>query len=182
MTERSVVLIAAAALPALFVLAMNTHAALRLMVNAKLFLDTVERLLNEGNRERAVRLSGILDAPVVKLTRFALELRLPRFPGERVAGDYRDAAPSDLATRAQTALEAHARVQLGRLLPSALAASLALLSPLVLLDVPDEHVKWVVIACALGFLSAAASVARYFRVKRQLADVVRRLSPWVLAE
>jgi len=182
MTERSAVLIAAAALPALVVLAVNTHAALRLMVNAKLFLDVVERLLNEGNRDRAVRLARTLDAPVVKLVRFALELRLPLFLGERAAGDYRDAAPTDLRARAQAALEAHARVQLGRLLPSALAASLALLSPLVLLDVPDEHVTWVVIACAVGFLSAAVSVARYFRVKRQLADVVQRLSPWVLPE
>ena len=59
---------------------------------------------------------------------------------------------------------------------------LALLSPLVLPDIPDEHVKWVVIACVVGFISAAASVARYVRVKRQLADVVQRLSPWVLAE
>lgn len=182
MTERSVVLIAAAALPALFVLAMNTHAALRLMVNAKVFLDVVVRLLNEGNRERAIRLCGILDAPVVKLTLFALELRLPRFHGERSAGDYRDAAPSDLAARAQTALEAHARTQLRRLRPSALAAPLALLSPLVLLDVPAEHVKWVLIACAVGFASAVASVARYVRVERQLADVVQRLTPFVLPE
>lgn len=182
MTERSVVLITAAALPALFVLAVNVHAALRLMVNATLFLDVVERLLNEGNRERAIKLSRVLDAPVVKLALFALELRLPRFPGERVAVDYRDAASSDLAARAQTALEAHARVQLRRLRPSVLVAPLALLSPLVLLDVPAEHVKWVLIACAVGFVSALLSVARYVRVKRQLADVVRRLSPFVLPE
>lgn len=182
MTERSAVLIAAAALPALVVLVVNTHAALRLMVNAKLFLDVVVRLLNEGNRDRALKLSGILDAPVVKLARFALELRLPLFDGERAAGDYRDAAPTDLGARARAALEAHARTQLSRLLPSALTAPLALLSPLVLLDVPDEHVKWVLIACVVGFTSAAASVARYVRVKRQLADVVQCLAPWVLPE
>lgn len=183
MTERSAVLIAAAALPALVVLVVNTHAALRLMVNAKLFLDVVHRLLNEGNRDRALKLSRTLDAPVVKLARFALELRLPLFHGERAAaGDYRDPAPSDLGARARAALEAHARTQLSRLLPSALAAPLALLSPLVLLDVPDEHVKWVLIACVVGFTSAAASVARYVRVKRQLADVVRCLAPWVLPE
>ena len=182
MPDRSLLLVAAATLPALVVLAVNTHAALSLMVNANLFLDVVVRLLNEGNRDRARKLSNTLDAPVVKLTRLALELRLPLFHGERAAGDYRDAAPSDLAARAQTTLEAHARVQLRRLLPSALAAPLALLSPLVLLDVPAEHVKWVVIACVVGFISAGASVARYLRVKRQLADVVQRLSPWVLPE
>jgi hypothetical protein len=182
MTERSIVLIAAAALPALVVFAVNTQAALTLMVNAKLFLEVVLKLLNEGNRDRALKLSGTLDAPVVKLARFALELRLPLFQGERVVGDYRDAAPSDLAARAQVALEAHARVQLRRFLPSVLVAPLALLSPLVLLDVPDEHLKWVVVACAVGFLSGAASVARYVRVKGQLADVAQRLAPWVLPE
>ena len=182
MPDRSLLLVAAAALPALVVLAVNTHAALSLMVNAQMFLDVVVRLLNEGNRDRALKLSKTLEAPVVKLARFALELRLPRFDGERAAGDYRDAAPSDLGARALTALEAHARTQLRRFLPSALAAPLALLSQLVMPDIPDEHVKWVVIACVVGFISAAASVARYVRVKRQLADVVQRLSPWVLAE
>ena len=111
MPDRSLLLVAAAALPALVVLAVNTHAALSLMVNAQMFLDVVVRLLNEGNRDRALKLSKTLEAPVVKLARFALELRLPRFDGERAAGDYRDAAPSDLGARALTALEAHARTQ-----------------------------------------------------------------------
>lgn len=73
MPDRSLLLVAAAALPALVVLAVNTHAALSLMVNAQMFLDVVVRLLNEGNRDRALKLSKTLEAPVVKLARFALE-------------------------------------------------------------------------------------------------------------
>jgi len=183
MLDRSLVLVAAASLPALVVLVVNVHAALKLMVNAGMFLDVVERLLREGHRERAHRLGKTLPVPVVELTRFALELRLPRFEMARGAGDYRDAAPSDLAERAKAALEAQARVQLRRLLPGVFVAPLALLSPSVLLaDVPDSSVSVVLVVSAVGLLCAVLNVRRHGRVKRQLADVVLRLTPWVLPE
>lgn len=182
MMDRALTLTVLAAIPAALLAAVSLYQAIKLMVNAEMFLDVVVRMLNEGNRERAVRLSTVLDVPVVQLTRQALALRLPRFEPGQPAGDYRDAAPSDLEARARVVLEEQAQVQLRRMRPGLLVTPIALLSPLVLLagDLGDAT-GWVLLASAVAVAGALSNVHRYRRVARELRSVVERLSPWVLA-
>ena len=181
MSDESLSFVIAAGVPALVALAFSLHAALALMIKADLFLNVVEKYLRSGHRDRAKKLCRAFSAPVTNLTRYALELQLPRFE-EVSRGDYRAAPVDDLSARVAAALEAEARTQLRRLRPSLLAGIPALFIPLLALSPDAMAVRvWVAVASVVGVGCGLLSVLRYLRVRSQLLEVQRRLTPWVMS-
>jgi hypothetical protein len=149
------------------------------VLNTRVFLQVVEKCLRADNRERAIKLTRASDAAVAKLANAALTLEAPRFQAGGDSG-YRGAA-----ARAPVSLPlaAVAKAQQRRLLPSVVLGLLAPIAPavsLLLVSGPLSDTKKALLALAVvGVASGLGSLYRYSRVRRDLAETIACLTPWM---
>lgn len=143
---------------------------MRFNIQAEMFFTYIEKLVDAGNRSRALKLCHAAgNLPVARVMEAGLKLRLPG------SFDSRDA----LADAAVDALLPEAETQSKRFMPIALIAIVGVLGGLAL-PLLTQVEAWVRIAAAIASVLASVNLVRLvFRIRRDVYTTVGVVAPLV---
>lgn len=160
----------ALALPLIVVFGTTLVLAVRFGIAAESFFHYIEKLANQGDRDRAFKLSiAAGDRPVARIIRKGLKMRLPgRFTDE-------DA----LADAAVETLRPDAEAESRRFMPFIAVAPLGIIAAVAVPFLPEVDL-WVRLVVAVVLLAASANIVRLaFALRRDVYTAVGVVAPFV---